>query len=225
MAGDWIKMRANLHTHPKIVRMASALGADRLKIVGGLHAVWCLFDAHSEDGRLDGYTLNAIDQHIGFPGFSGAMERVSWLVSEPDGITLPQFDTHNGQSAKRRATDADRKRQKRAGDVVKPSASGADKKRTREEERRGINTPHPPAAAGGDDENRQARKPRRGSWRWQETWEGFVERGKQLGIPYSTATLGNGRSWTDDEEVAHKRAYKEQVIRADRDQQREEAPA
>ncbi|MQI04921.1 hypothetical protein EI057_02935 [Escherichia coli] len=32
MAGDWIKMRADLHTHPKVVRMASALKADRLRI-------------------------------------------------------------------------------------------------------------------------------------------------------------------------------------------------
>lgn len=45
MAGDWIKMRADLHTHPKVVRMASALKADRLRIVGGLHSAWCLFDS------------------------------------------------------------------------------------------------------------------------------------------------------------------------------------
>lgn len=29
MAGDWIKMRADLHTHPKVVRMASASEADK----------------------------------------------------------------------------------------------------------------------------------------------------------------------------------------------------
>ncbi|MEG0637311.1 MAG: hypothetical protein RR517_32860, partial [Pseudomonas sp.] len=41
------------------------------------------------------------------------------------------FEAHNGQSAKRRAQDADRKR-----NVRKASASEADKKRTREEKRR-----------------------------------------------------------------------------------------
>jgi hypothetical protein len=37
MAGDWIQMRVALQTHPKVVRIASALKADRLRVVGGLH--------------------------------------------------------------------------------------------------------------------------------------------------------------------------------------------
>jgi hypothetical protein len=67
VAGDWIKMRANLRRHPKVVRVASALNADRLRVVGGLHAVWCLFDEHSEDGHLSGYTPSAVDDEIGWP--------------------------------------------------------------------------------------------------------------------------------------------------------------
>ena len=51
MAGDWIKMRGDLGTHPKVVRIMSALKADRLRVVGGLHAVWSLFDAHSRRRR------------------------------------------------------------------------------------------------------------------------------------------------------------------------------
>ena len=75
MAGDWIKMRADLHTHPKVVRMASALKADRLRIVGGLHSAWCLFDVHSEDGLLEGYSAETLDDLIGFPGFSSKTAR------------------------------------------------------------------------------------------------------------------------------------------------------
>jgi hypothetical protein len=56
MAGDWIKMRADLRRHPKVVRMVSALNADRLRVVGGLHAVWSVFDEQTEDGFLPGYT-------------------------------------------------------------------------------------------------------------------------------------------------------------------------
>jgi hypothetical protein len=130
MAGDWIKMRADLHTHPKVVRIASALKADRLRVVGGLHAVWCLFDVHSVDGYLEGYGLSTVDDLIGWGGFAEAMKAVGWLEESPDGLTLPEFDTHNGQSAKRRAQDSERKRVERA------SASDADKKRTREEKRR-----------------------------------------------------------------------------------------
>ncbi len=131
MAGDWIKMRVGLHTHPKVVRMASASKADRLRIVGALHAAWCLFDAHSVDGVLDGYTAEIVDELIGFPGFAAAMISVGWLEENGESLVMPGFSEHNGQSAKRRAQDADRKK-----NVRKASASQADKMRTREEKRR-----------------------------------------------------------------------------------------
>ncbi|MDN3809606.1 DNA replication domain protein [Klebsiella aerogenes] len=146
MAGDWIKMRADLHTHPKVVRMASALKADRLRIVGGLHSAWCLFDVHSVDGFLDGYSPETLDDLIGFPGFARAMMAVGWLEEDGESLVMPRFEAHNGQSAKRRAQDADRKRVKR--NVVKMSASEADEIRTREEKRRedikDIDPPNPP---------------------------------------------------------------------------------
>lgn len=136
MAGDWIKMRANLHSHPKVVRMASALNADRLRIVGGLHAVWCLFDEHAEDGQLHGYDADTVDSHISFPGFAAAMESVSWLLTDGLCVTLPRFEEHNGQSAKRRAMEAQRKRSERQNPVRNLSAPHADVVRTREEKRR-----------------------------------------------------------------------------------------
>ena len=139
MAGDWIKMRADLHTHPKVVRISSALNADRLRTVGGLHAVWCLFDAHSDDGQLCGYTADALDSLIGWNGFSSALAAVGWLEISDSGLSLPRFDTHNGSSAKRRAQETDRKR-----DARKKSASDADKKRTREEKRREEHKPSKP---------------------------------------------------------------------------------
>jgi len=131
VAGDWIKMRSDLFTHPKVVRIASALKADKLRTVGGLMSVWCLFDAHSADGTLDGYSGETLDDHLSWPGFSAAMSAVGWLSIEPESLVLPEFETHNGASAKRRAQDADRKKA-----VRKASACDADKMRTREEKRR-----------------------------------------------------------------------------------------
>lgn len=130
MAADWIKMRMGLRTHPKIVRMSSALNADRFRVIGALHAVWCLADEHSEDGSLSGYSLTALDDSIGWPGFAKEMQGVEWLVVESQGLVLPRFDEHNGASAKRRAMEAERKRRDR-----NPSAHDADKKRTRVRER------------------------------------------------------------------------------------------
>jgi hypothetical protein len=147
MAGDWIKMRSNLRRHPKVVRLASASNADRLRVVGGLHAVWCLFDEHSEDGCLYGYTPSAVDEEIGWPGFCDLLIAIGWVETDGrDGLSLPDFDTHNGASAKRRAQEADRKRAERAAAADHPhavddsSASDADTKRTRGEKKRTTST-------------------------------------------------------------------------------------
>lgn len=131
MAADWIKMRVDLPTHPKVVRIASACQADRLRVIGGLLSVWGIFDAHSVDGKLEGYTPKVMDETVGFPGFSDAMISVGWLEFDGNSLYMPEFDEHNGQSAKKRAQDADRKRNDR-----NLSASQADKKRTREEKNR-----------------------------------------------------------------------------------------
>jgi hypothetical protein len=138
---DWIKMRVDLRTHPKVVRMASALRADRLRVIGGLFAVWSIFDAHSSDGVLDGYTFHAIDDDLGWKGFAQAMSGVDWLVDqEGRGLSAPRFEEHNGQSAKRRAMETERKRLEREAEkstkVGQMSASDADKSVTREEKRR-----------------------------------------------------------------------------------------
>ncbi|MFJ4393716.1 hypothetical protein [Pseudomonas sp. NPDC089396] len=138
MAGDWIKMRVDLQTHPKVFSMVSALKADRLRVVGALHATWCVFDTHSVDGVLTGYSLKVLDGVLGWSGFSAAMVAVDWLVEcEGGGLAMPSFDTHNGKSAKRRANDSERKRASRKSDSVRVGIGQlADKVRTNCAEKR-----------------------------------------------------------------------------------------
>jgi len=139
-------MRVDLQSHPKVVRILSAMRpndvhnkTDKFRVIGGLHAVWSVFDAHCEDGILNGYTPETLDHVIGWDGFSGAMISVGWLI-ENSGVSLamPEFSEHNGQSAKRRAEDQKRKRDSRSSteSVRNLSANDSDKKRTREEKRR-----------------------------------------------------------------------------------------
>jgi hypothetical protein len=164
MAGDWIKMRADLFTHPKVVRIASALKADKLRTVGGLMSAWCLFDAHSVDGKLEGYTVETLDAHLGWEGFAAQMVAVQWLVADGQSLELPRFDAHNGQSAKRRAQDADRKQA-----VRKTSASDADKMRTREEKRR--------------EEKKELQREVLPDWLPAEKWRDLVEHRKAMRKP------------------------------------------
>ncbi|WP_445764983.1 Pyocin large subunit-like protein [Pseudomonas sp. RIT-To-2] len=134
-------MRIELQTHPKVFRMVSALKADRLRIIGGLHIAWSIFDVHCDDGVLVGYTVDAMDAVVGWPGFTQAMIDVEWAsVDEAGSLVMPRFEEHNGASAKRRANDSERKRNARKNacqnDADLLSAIDADKNRTREEKRR-----------------------------------------------------------------------------------------
>lgn len=144
MSNDWIAMRVDLQTHPKVFRISSALKADKLRTIGGLHAVWCLFDAHSEDGRLTGYTPEVINSIIGMDGFAEAMIDVGWLnVEDSQTVAIPRFEQHNGKSAKRRMMDSERKKDIRNSakcpqPVPKVSANEADKLRTTEQNRTSI---------------------------------------------------------------------------------------
>lgn len=121
MSFEWIKMRVDLQTHPKVVRILSAMRphdvhnvTDKFRVIGGLHAVWSVFDTHSVDGVLTGYTPETLDHIIGWEGFATAMMKVGWLVFDgAETLSLPEFSEHNGQSAKRRAEDQKRKRMSR----------------------------------------------------------------------------------------------------------------
>ena len=178
---NWIKMRTDLHSHPKVVRIVSALNADvcpqsvrlaseKFRAIGGLHAVWSLFDTHSDDGKLAGYSPETLDAVLGFPGLAGAMIAVDWLAYTQNTLVLPEFDTHNGQSAKRRAQEADRKK-----DVRKTSALDADKKRTRIDKNR-IDIKDPIVPAGD-----VLPKP---------LWDEFVSHRKQIGKPLNDLSTG-----------------------------------
>ena len=183
MAIDWIKMRVDLQSHPKVVRILSAMRpndvhnkTDKFRVIGGLHAVWSVFDAHCEDGILNGYTPETLDHVIGWDGFSGAMIGVGWLI-ENNGVSLamPEFSEHNGQSAKRRAEDQKRKRDSRSSteSVRNLSANDSDKKRTREEKRReeksNTNTPLPPK---GEEATPPFVLP---DWIPADAWKAFME--------------------------------------------------
>jgi hypothetical protein len=113
----WIKMRTTLPRCPQVVRLASAFDADKcplpvrmLSALGALHVTWSLFDAHSADGCMAGYSLDAIDLAVGVTGWGQAMVDVGWLDVSPCGVTIPEWETHNGTSSKRRLQDMERKR-------------------------------------------------------------------------------------------------------------------
>lgn len=114
---DWIKMTHALGTSPEVVQMATILETDRLRVIGGLYALWCISDLHADpDGELQGYTVDAIDALVGWHGFAEAAITAEWLEKGDGSLRIPNFQYHNGVSAKRRAEDTRRKQAERASD-------------------------------------------------------------------------------------------------------------
>jgi hypothetical protein len=158
MAGDWIKMRADLAEDPAVIAIGAKLGMDEFAVVGRLQCLWAWADGQSRDGHASGVTQQWIDRKVQRDGFAQAMCDVGWLSVDNSGITIPNFDHHNGDTAKTRALGTKRKQKARAaptGHAVVPesvrdtSRSERDKSETREEKRREeLNTPPNPPQAG-----------------------------------------------------------------------------
>jgi hypothetical protein len=143
MAGDWIKMRADLHDDPAVFRLQKILSIDRFSVVGRLHAFWSWCDKHASNGYVTGAPLTLVDEVVTLNGFADALVVVGWLEIDGDrGISIPNFDRHNSKPAKERALTNQRVRKHRAGnaDVTEMKRSTV----TREEKRReDNNTPYP----------------------------------------------------------------------------------
>lgn len=117
--------------------------AERLKITtaeafGRLFLVWRWFDQQTEDGNALAVTDSYIDHIAGVIGMAQAMREVHWLtLADNDlvGIKLPNFERHNGKTAKSRALTARRvsAHKQRSGNVV-----GVTSALPREEKRRYI---------------------------------------------------------------------------------------
>jgi hypothetical protein len=109
MAGDWMKFEANTPEKPEVLAITIELGYEDPDLtVGKLLKVWRWFDQHTVDGNAENVTPALLDRLIGVTGIAKAMEKVGWLKINDDSLTLPNFDYHNGQTAKNRSETAKR---------------------------------------------------------------------------------------------------------------------
>lgn len=123
MAQDWIKMRTDLDTDPRVLRISFALKvADVDLLIGKLWRLWKYADTHTVDGQIRFMTAEVLDHIIGLSGFTAALCDVGWLEVIEDGVRIPRFDEHNSESAKHRANDALRKRFNRKNGDASPSS-------------------------------------------------------------------------------------------------------
>lgn len=139
MAGDWLKIECSTPDKPEVFLIAERLGFnDSDSVVGKLLRVWIWADQQTEDGNAPSVTKALLDRVAGAPGFADAMIETGWLRPAKTGFVFPNFDRHNGRTAKNRAQTAKR--------VARSKSKKGNAKVTvdalpREEKRRDISTP------------------------------------------------------------------------------------
>lgn len=144
MAELWIKIEKSTPDKAEVFEIAALLNIDPDEVVGKLVRVWCWVDSNSSNGHIKSVTSVLLDRVTNCVGFSDALKTVGWLEDN----LIPNFDRHLGESAKKRAKDAERKRKSRNTSVECPekdvTQSGLDK--IREYKRREDKPPTKPAA-------------------------------------------------------------------------------
>ena len=154
--------------------MAGMLKLDPDAVVGKLIRVWVWFDKHTEDGNAKGVTYSLLDRIAGVTGFAEAMSFVGWIEQDGHNLTMPNFDVHNGKSAKKRA-EAGRRIAKHRKMKRDCNAESVTKSVTREEKRREDNN-KPPLPPLGEIEGLNI-----------EAYEEWIEFRKQCKLkPYKT---------------------------------------
>ncbi|HDI6219505.1 TPA: hypothetical protein POA23_001482 [Escherichia coli] len=147
MASNWIKLEVITPDKPEIFRLAEILNIDPDAALGKVIRFWAWADQQMIDGNADcnarGVTKSAIDRITFMAGFADALIQVGWLVENDGGLSLPNFERHNGKSSKKRAVTNERvtkirelKRKGNAGSVTQTDQKALPE----EEEEEDLNT-------------------------------------------------------------------------------------
>ena len=105
----WIKIEHQTPDKPEVGAIAHKLRITPAEAFLALFRVWAWADESTADGTLPGIGPAWIDHIARVAGFGAAMKDAGWLVETPTGLEIPNFDRHNGESAKARALDQRRK--------------------------------------------------------------------------------------------------------------------
>ena len=136
----WIKLNASLRTNPKLLTLASRLGVTPVTAMGAICHAWMIADEHAdESGALPHMEPGALDSLIGIDGLAETMRSVGWLEVSGDGLLFPDYQQHNGTTAKSRAQAQKRQmrcRQRHAAASKQVVTPPRDEGVTREEESR-----------------------------------------------------------------------------------------
>jgi len=137
MGVSWIKFETSTSDKPEVWQIADSLGIDPDAVVGKLLRIWAWFDDQTENGNAPLTVGALLDRKVGVSGFVNAMISAGWMNEKNGVLTLPNFERHNGETAKARALTAKRvAKHKEKGNAV-ANATLTVGALPREEKRRG----------------------------------------------------------------------------------------
>jgi hypothetical protein len=158
---SWIKFETATSEKPEVWAMALSLGIDADAVVGKLLRVWAWFDAQTVEGNAPSVTKALLDSKVCVSGFCDAMIRVGWMCEDDGVICLPNFDRHNGKTAKNRALTSKRVAEHKASNAKvtqqvtekfdkgnAPSVTSALPREEKRREEKNINTIPPKSPKG-----------------------------------------------------------------------------
>lgn len=110
---NWIKVLNTLPRCKAIYALMRALHCKRHAAIG-LAVDWlCWLDVNSTNGET-GMLDDEISDVLGWQGAAEALSAVGWVSHDEQGyVVAVDFDKHNGETAKKRAEDAERQRKSR----------------------------------------------------------------------------------------------------------------
>lgn len=171
MAGDWIKIQKDTPDKPEVLAIATRLNLDSDAVVGKMVRIWSWFDTHTVDGNASSVTFSFVDRLTGVTGFAEQLALVGWLEQNGHDLTLPNFDYHNGKTAKTRALGKNRIEKHRSNvESNDASVTKALPEKRREEKKR-------------DKEYKATDVALLPDWIPLETWAAFLEMRKKIKKP------------------------------------------
>jgi len=102
MAGDWIKLEHVTPDKPEVHLIGEQMGVDPNAVLGALIRIWIWADQQTIVGNAPSVTDSLIDRIACARGIAKAMQKVGWLRLTDGGVEFPNFDRHNGSTAKTR---------------------------------------------------------------------------------------------------------------------------
>lgn len=127
----WIKIETHTPDKPEIRQLARLCQCSKAEAFLAFFRVFVWLDEQTDDGHVEFFTMQDADEIGGLCGFGEALQEVRWLTFGPTGAVVSNWDRHNGQSAKRRCLDAERKRRKVRNESGSDSAPEPETMRTR----------------------------------------------------------------------------------------------